>query len=175
MLIRKITLVLVLTFALTLVVGTPSASAEEKAKITFEKVDYAGLDKAVAKHKGKVVVMDLWGFWCIPCLQKFPKFVKMSEKYKGKDVVFMSLCLPIEEDNTIQPKGVKFLTKMKATFPNFLLADHKGWGDKFNTAGAPAVRIYGKDGKLVQQFSPGVPNADWGLPDVEKAIEKLLN
>lgn len=62
---------------------------------------------------------------------------------------------------------------MNATFPNFLLDDLE-WGEHFNTEGAPTMRVHGKDGKLVQQFSPGVPSLDWGLDDVEKVVQQLI-
>ncbi len=143
--------------------------------ITVKKVNYQQLEEAVSKHSGDVVVMDLWGDWCLPCKQKFPKFVKLSQKYADKKVTFMSLCLPslVSEEKDLENKVLTFVRKNKATFANFLLTE-KDWDQKFDTFGAPAVRIYGTDGKLVQQFSPGEPSLDWTYEDVEKVVQKLL-
>jgi hypothetical protein len=37
------------------------ARAQDKAGVTLEVVKYDGLKNAVAKHRGKVVLVDFWG------------------------------------------------------------------------------------------------------------------
>jgi thiol-disulfide isomerase/thioredoxin len=45
------------------------------------------------KLSGKVVVVDCWASWCVPCIAKMPEVKKMYEKWheKGLDVVGLSL------------------------------------------------------------------------------------
>jgi cytochrome c biogenesis protein CcmG, thiol:disulfide interchange protein DsbE len=42
--------------------------------------------------KGKVVILHFWGYWCGPCKQEYPDFVKLQDKYKeDPSVLFVSI------------------------------------------------------------------------------------
>jgi thiol-disulfide isomerase/thioredoxin len=42
--------------------------------------------------KGKYVLLDFWGSWCVPCLNLLPNMVEENKKYKGKNIVLVSVC-----------------------------------------------------------------------------------
>jgi hypothetical protein len=41
------------------------AAAQDKAgdKVTLKAVKYAGLAEAITQHRGKVILVDLWGYF----------------------------------------------------------------------------------------------------------------
>lgn len=40
--------------------------------------------------KGKIIIIDFWATWCVPCIEGFPYMQKVYEQFKDqKDVVFM--------------------------------------------------------------------------------------
>ncbi|MFI1421070.1 TlpA family protein disulfide reductase [Streptomyces sp. NPDC020731] len=45
----------------------------------------------VADHKGKVVVLNVWGSWCNPCRAEAKYFAKVSKDYAGRDVEFVGI------------------------------------------------------------------------------------
>src|SRR5262245_40794760 len=59
--------------------------------IAVRVVDKAGYDKVIAANKGKVVVVDCWATWCVPCRKAFPKTVELSKTYAEQGVVVVSL------------------------------------------------------------------------------------
>lgn len=56
----------------------------------FELKDSKGMTVSLASLKGKVVVLDFWATWCVPCHQSFPAMQKAVSHYeKNEDVVFL--------------------------------------------------------------------------------------
>lgn len=50
----------------------------------FSLPDTQGQEVSLASLRGKYVVLDFWGSWCIWCIKGFPELKKCYEKYKGK-------------------------------------------------------------------------------------------
>jgi thiol-disulfide isomerase/thioredoxin len=103
---------LMLPLAAILIIASGAAAQQSQ---TLLAVDAAGLKKAVAKQKGKVVFVNFWATWCAPCVAEFPDIVKMYEKYhpKGLEVIAVSF-------DSDAPAALPFLDKQKATFINLL-------------------------------------------------------
>src|SRR4051794_4166692 len=44
-----------------------------------------------ADLKGKVVVVDFWATWCVPCRSEIPEYNKLREKWKDRGVEFVGV------------------------------------------------------------------------------------
>jgi thiol-disulfide isomerase/thioredoxin len=56
----------------------------------FSLTNNKGKRVALADYKGKIVVLDFWATWCVPCLEAFPGMNKLIKKYENdQDVVFL--------------------------------------------------------------------------------------
>ena len=64
-------------------------------KFVFKDVD--GEKMSLEQFKGKYVVIDVWASWCQPCKQEFPNLKKLEEKYKDKNIVFVSISSDAQE------------------------------------------------------------------------------
>jgi thiol-disulfide isomerase/thioredoxin len=42
-----------------------------------------------SKYKGKVIYVDFWASWCLPCRGEMPNAAELKNKLKGKDIVFL--------------------------------------------------------------------------------------
>lgn len=54
-----------------------------------ETLDGATFD--LADHKGKVVVVNVWGSWCAPCRAEAPNLVKVAEDTADQGVQFVGI------------------------------------------------------------------------------------
>ena len=142
--------------------GWVAASIADEAaekKIEIKSATVAELDKHVAALKGKPVAMDVWATWCVPCREKFPKFVALAGKHKDKARFFS---LSIDEAEQLDD-AKKFLEKSKATFANFLAKDGaEAVEKKFKFEGVPQYVVWDAAGKIVLRTN-----------DIAKFEEKL--
>ncbi len=60
--------------------------------------------------KGKIVVVDFWASWCLPCAESFPVMDELQKKYGGRVVI---LAVNVDEKAA---KMEKFLAKHPVTF-----------------------------------------------------------
>jgi thiol-disulfide isomerase/thioredoxin len=136
-----------------LFLAAPAVAADEAAEVKLQDTDLDGLLKAVAEHKGKVVVIDVWANFCVPCKEKFPHMVKLANDYKGKGVVFISLTIDEPED---KDKALAFLQKNNAWFQNFFLKDRdkneKPGDEKLYHSAPPIVHVWDQTGKKVKTY-----------------------
>src|SRR5262249_40130685 len=84
---------------LGVLIGTGRASAEElKPEIKLIKVKASELEKALAAHTGKVVVVDVWASFCVPCMKKFPHMIQLHKALAKEGLVCISLSVDIDDE-----------------------------------------------------------------------------
>lgn len=153
------------------------AEAQDNKAVGVRVVDKAGYDKVIAANKGKVVVVDCWATWCVPCRKAFPKTVELAKEYADKGVVVVSLSF----DNPVKgqaPEGVKrFLALNDAHFENLVssLDISEDGADVFEIpeGALPHFKVYGKDGKLFKAFESG-EDKEFKHEDIEEAVKAAL-
>ena len=97
----------------------------------------------LAQHKGKVVYIDFWASWCVPCRKSFPWMNQMQSQYD--DSLFTVLTVNVDSQRSF---AEEFLLANKANFPVFY--DPKGKVAKaFNLKGMPSSFIVDQSGKIV--------------------------
>lgn len=127
------------------------------------------LEAAIAAHKGKVVVVDLWATFCRPCIEKYPKMLELQEKYAARGVVMISVSLDQKEDVA---KAQRVLEKLGSKVQNFLLDEPAELVEaKLGSTAIPVVRVYDRDGKLKRLF---VPEDVFEVKDVEKVVQDIV-
>ncbi|MCC7083733.1 MAG: TlpA family protein disulfide reductase [Pirellulales bacterium] len=160
---------------LAMAVGcTAKFTPEAAPAVSLQTLDYDGVQKLVASHKGKVVVMDCWSTSCAPCIQEFPKLVALHKKYGPGKLACISLSFDYEgigQPEEVKPGVLAFLEKQQATFDNVLCSEESdALRGKLDLAGIPAVYVYDRDGNY-KRFE-GSKAYDEVLPLVDSLIKK---
>lgn len=137
--------------------------------VKLQIVKWPDFEKAIAAHKDKVVVIDLWADYCIPCKKEFPHFVELHQKYAKDGLVCISLTVDDVDD---KDRSLKFLRSQKATMINLLIDEPaETWQKKLDATVPPNVFVIGKDGKRIKRFTSAEP---FSYADVEKVVKPLL-
>ena len=151
------------------------ASNDTDSEITFSPLRYSEWIETLNTYTPSIVVVDMWATWCSSCLEEFPKMVELHQRYKDRDVQFVSMNL---DDHTDQPSlddAQKFLQKMNATFDNYWMNENLMLAFKqLDLIGIPAVIIYDRDGKERYRLTGDNPNNQYTEKDIINALEDLL-
>ena len=122
-------------------------------------------EKEMAALKGKVVYIDFWASWCVPCRQSFPWLNDIQQAYKDKNFTVLSVNLDADKH-----LATKFLSEIPATFPVFY--DPKGKvARNFKLKGMPSSYLINKAGKMV---SSHVGFNEIKQKKYQQEIEKLM-
>jgi len=129
-------------------------------EIAFTAVD--GREVDLKKMRGKVVVLDFWGTWCMPCVMSMPHLKEVYEKYHSQGLELVG----IDFDND-KEKLLSFLEEKEIKWPQHF--DGKGqqndFGVEFGIDRWPTVWVLDKEGKLRDMN---------GREALEDKVEKLL-
>ncbi len=152
---------------LVLVAGASAAPPEVRVSV----VKYAGLGEEVRRHRGKVVLVDFWSDTCVPCKKRFPHLVEMSDRYRDRGLVVISVNVdPNPQQKEVQDKALKFLQAQKAAFTNLMLDEPAAeWSKKLGIESLPAVFVFDREGRWRRFTDPATPE------DVEKQAVEWLN
>lgn len=154
----------------TTVPSPPAQQAGNKA-ISLEVLKVDDIVARIKDQKGKIVVVDSWATWCVPCVQEFPELVKLHERHAKDGVVCMSVTLDKEMK---KDAALKFLTDKNAAFSNFLVTSDEAWQDKWDIKSIPVVLVFDQSGKLAKKFDKDDPDNQFTYEDVEKFVKGLL-
>ncbi len=120
--------------------AAPNSAGADLDSIPLTTVSGAPFDRTALK--GKVVVVDFWATWCVPCRQEIPGFNKLSES--GITVLGVSL----DEDGAtvVTP----FLKEHPMKYPVAL--GPQSINDQFHIGQLPTTIVFDRSGKVVQRF-----------------------
>ena len=70
---------------------TTVATADRKRPGEVSGTTLDGNDVSLSDHRGKVVVLNVWGSWCPPCRAEAPMLADAARDLTGKGVVFLGI------------------------------------------------------------------------------------
>ena len=77
--------------------------AQRQAAPKFELKDANGATVTPAEYKGKVVLLNFWATWCVPCKAEIPWFQEFEKKFKDKGFAVLGVSLDEEGWNVVKP------------------------------------------------------------------------
>lgn len=121
--------------------------------------------------RGKLLFVDIWGTWCVPCIEEIPYLNKLQEKYKkNKNVHIMSIACDKE---SARPKWLAFLKKHKEmNWAQYQVTTegNKILDDVYFVYGIPRFMIINKDGIIIDSEAQRPSFADF-----DTYFEKIVN
>jgi thiol-disulfide isomerase/thioredoxin len=155
----------------SLEVLAPSLAEREAANVMGQEIDIklkdlAGVDQSLSSLKGRIVILNFWATYCIPCRKEMPDLAAIQNEYAPLGVQVVGASADEAEDRA---KVLQFIKETKINFPVWMGATTADMM-RFGLGGAlPGTVVISKDGKIAKVISGVVNQAD-----LKKQIETML-
>jgi thiol-disulfide isomerase/thioredoxin len=117
---------------------------------------------SLSDFKGKVIYLDLWASWCVPCRAEIPSLKELFNQYKNDDrVVFIGIAV-----SDGQQEWLNAIVKDQPDWLQLLDKDNTVW-KSYVANSIPRYIVIDKKGNIV--------NFDAPRPSEKNKIEKILN
>ena len=129
----------------------------------FDTLDLYGKSQRLGDQKDKVVLVNIWATWCLPCREEMPKLNRLYQGRKDQGFIVFGLS---DEDVDLQRKYVE---QVPVSYPLLTL---RGEVPKLyrDIARYPAIFLIDRRGRLEP-----APGPDQPFEKLEAAVNALLN
>ncbi len=120
----------------------------------FSERTLEGDTLALEDLRGKVVLLDFWAMWCMPCVQALPHFQTIHEHFDGQDVIVLGVN---RDPHDSEDRMKKFLEEREITFGHVLDFDGEV-AAKYHVSGIPCSVLIDANGVIRDigvGFAPG--------------------
>ena len=137
---------------------------------TANTIDSLPQKRSLDDYRGKVVMINIWATWCVPCRVEMPSIEQLHKAYQGKGLKV--LAVSVDEPGAEQEIR-DFVRQYGLTFE--ILHDPGGQEGRvprdYQTNGYPETVIVGRDG-IIRKKLLGAHN--WNSAENRALIERLL-
>jgi thiol-disulfide isomerase/thioredoxin len=129
--------------------------------------------RIVAPRKGRVVLVNFWATWCVPCREEMPELISMAKKFSSRDLAV--ILVSVDTKRTASADVPKTLKELKVPFVSYLAKTHDPQlfidaVDKKWDGTVPYTLIYDRTGKLALRLE-----GKHSQKSFEASIQKVLN
>ena len=141
-----------------------SQSAGKQVDLTLN--DLSGVEQSLAALKGRIVILNFWATYCIPCRKEMPDLAAIQNEFAALGVQVIGVNVDDEED---RKKVLQFIKETKINFPVWVGASTEHMVRFGLGTALPGTVVIGRDGRVVKVISGVVDQ-----PVLRKEIERLL-
>jgi peroxiredoxin len=125
-----------------------------------------GKKLSLKDFRGKVVLLNFWASWCVPCREEMPAMEKLYQEYKQKNFVVLAIAVKDRKQDAID-----FVKELRLSYP-IALDPEAQVGTLYGAWGLPATYLIGPKGEgLARGWGP----ADWYNQGSRKLIQDLVD
>jgi thiol-disulfide isomerase/thioredoxin len=157
--------------------GTNSLSRGQMAAFVFRKapedlpevkfLDAAGKERTLADWRGKVVLLNLWATWCVPCRKEMPALDRLQREM-GSDQFQV---VAVSVDRTGLTGAKKFLAETGAEALALYADPTVRMATTLRAAGLPATLLLDRQGREIGRL---LGPAEWDGEDAKRLIDTAL-
>lgn len=123
-----------------------------------------GKQLKLSDYRGKVVLLDFWATWCLPCRKSVPDLIDLKKQFGGKGFEVIGISVDTETKNEVVP----FIKNYGINYP-VVYADNNVVMQYGGIRAIPTSFIVDQKGKIIASYEGMMPKSVY-----ENHIKKLL-
>jgi peroxiredoxin len=157
-------------FAVTLVAKLrphtgPLEPNDQAPAFTAQRLD--GTPAALADYRGKVILLNVWATWCVPCRAEMPSMERLQQEFKQSDFRIVAVSVDQEGPDVVE----RFARELGLSFD--ILHDRGGEIQRtYRTSGVPESWIVDRHGTIVKKV---IGATQWDSPVNTALVGSLLD
>ena len=133
----------------------------------FTLPDLNGTQYRLSDLRGKVVFLNLWATWCLPCRTEMPAMEELYRRLKHRDFVMLAVSEDVEGADIVAP----FVAELGLSFPVLLDPDAR-LSPRYGVTGYPETFLIDREGRVVHHT---VGPAHWNSEELFQYINVLID
>ena len=114
----------------------------------FALKDLAGRTVRLSDHRGKVVLINFWATWCVPCAAELRHLERLHQQYEGQGLVVLGVSIDGPESSAnVEPQARRY----GLSFPVLLDEETRVVALYNPKKSAPFTVIVGRDGAVAKR------------------------
>ncbi len=126
-----------------------------------------GTAKQLSDFEGRLVLVNLWATWCVPCVKEMPSLDRLQAQMGDKLTI-----LAISEDRSGAAVVDPFLTRIGIKNLGIYLDPKSAASNAFAVQGLPTSILIGRDGRMLGKEEGG---AEWDSAKIQAALQRYID
>jgi cytochrome c biogenesis protein CcmG/thiol:disulfide interchange protein DsbE len=128
----------------------------------------AGSKVSLVDLRGRVVLVNVWASWCIPCEEEAPVLEEIWRDYRHRDVLVLGI-----DVRDLSSDATAFIGRQRLTYPSLRDGDGGDTEDGFETSGVPETFLLDREGRIAyRHIGPLVLDDD--VAQFRRVLESVL-
>jgi peroxiredoxin len=127
--------------------------------------DLNGSEVSLEDYRGKIILMNFWATWCLPCRIEMPSMQKLYTKFKDNGFTILAIDLQEDADSVRS-----FKDQYQLNFP-ILLDSDGSVGEYYGVISIPTTYLIDRDGYII---GGAMGARDWAADSAFMLIDQLL-
>lgn len=145
----------------------PASSQEREPAPNIEFQDAQGRATTIGAFAGKVVLLDFWASWCLPCQREMPLFDHLQEKLGSRGF----LVVPVSIDAHGMEAVSRFYADQHISHLEKFIDPSRGAAKRLGFVGIPSALILDRQGRIATRIEGPI---NWESSRITALFDRLL-
>jgi thiol-disulfide isomerase/thioredoxin len=129
----------------------------------FARMDLDHERVDLSAYRGRVVLLNFWATWCVPCQTEMPRFVEWQKRYEPEGLQIIGVSM---DDDAEQVMAL--VRKRPLNYP-VIMGDSELGMQYGGVLGLPVTFLIDRQGRIAARFKGGT-----NLAAMKREVERLL-
>ena len=130
-------------------------------------MDGEGQALTLADFRGRVVLLNVWATWCVPCREEMPTLDALQAQLGGPDFQVLPLSMDRAGADAVQP----FYEEIGIENLGVYLSDQRQAMSALGILGLPTTLLIDREGREIARL---IGPAEWDSPEAISQFEGLI-